>query len=83
MELQELLELLENNLEFVDENPDQVIYAEWLLDSQREPAGKYNSLQHQKGYFKALGLMDLLHLVHDERVEVLVDDRALIFRVNK
>ena len=82
--LNQLLERLENSfLEFIDENNNQVIYAEWLNENQREPKGSYNSRQHKLGYFKALGVMDLVDLLDNPNVEVVVDDRSLIFRVNK
>ena len=82
--LNQLLERLENSyLEFIDETNNQVIYAECLNESQREPKGSYGSRQHKLGYFKALGLMDLVDLLDNRNVEVVVDDRSLIFRVNK
>ena len=85
--LKQVLEIVgkldNSNLEYIDENHNQVIYADWLGENQREPKGSYGSRQHKLGYFKALNLMDLVDLLDNENVEVVVDDRSLIFRVNK
>ena len=72
--MKDLLKLLESNFEQIDER----IFAEWLNEDQKEPLSI-------KGYFKAMSWLDedCKSLMNDDRVTLVIDDRALIVEVKQ
>ena len=70
--MKDLINLLENNFEKLDTN----IYAEWLNDNQTEPTTA-------KGMLKKMYWLDneCKILLNDDRVHLIVDDRALIVNI--
>jgi len=70
--MKDLINLLENNFEKIDTN----IYAEWLNDNQTEPTTA-------KGMLKKLHWLDedCKTLLTDKRVNLIIDDRALIVNI--
>ena len=70
--MKDLLELLENNFEDLGNG----VWAEWLNEDQKEP-------KSAKGMLKKMTWLDdeCVSLLKDDRVELVVDDRALIVNV--
>ena len=70
--MKDLLELLENNFESLGNG----VWAEWLNDDQRD---SYSV----KGMLKKMDWLDdeCKSLLNDDRVNLVVDDRALIVNV--
>ena len=71
--MKDLLELLENNFEDLGNG---VVWAEWLNDDQKDA-------KSAKGMLKKMFWLDdeCKNLLDDSRVELVVDDRALIVNV--
>jgi hypothetical protein len=72
--MKDLINLLENNFEKLDKN----VYAEWLNDDQTKPTTA-------KGMLKKLYWLDeeCKTLLTDNRVKLVIDDRALIVTILK
>jgi len=70
--MKDLLKLLENNFEDLGNG----VWAEWLNDDQ-------NDAKSAKGMLKKMVWLDdeCKSLLNDSRVELVVDDRALIVNV--
>ena len=70
--MKNLLELLENNFEDLGNG----VWAEWLTDHQKDA-------KSAKGMLKKRDWLDdeCKSLLEDDRVELVVDDRALIVNV--
>lgn len=70
--MKDLLELLENNFEDLGNG----VWAEWLNEDQRDA-------KSAKGMLKKMTWLDdeVKSLLDDPRVELVVDDRALIVNV--
>tara|TARA_R100000544_G_C2209663_1_gene51202 strand:- start:106 stop:324 length:219 start_codon:yes stop_codon:yes gene_type:complete len=71
--MKDLLELLENNFEDLGNG---VVWAEWLNEDQKDA-------KDAKGMLKQMFWLDdeCKSLLEDDRVELVVDDRALIVNV--
>tara|TARA_R110002049_G_scaffold4342_1_gene30363 strand:+ start:309 stop:527 length:219 start_codon:yes stop_codon:yes gene_type:complete len=71
--MKDLLELLENNFEDLGNG---VVWAEWLNDNQKDA-------KSAKGMLKKMDWLDdeCKSLLNDPRVDLVVDDRALIVNV--
>ena len=71
--MKDLLELLENNFEDLGNG---VVWAEWLNDDQKDA-------KSAKEMLKKMDWLDdeCKSLLNDSRVELVVDDRALIVNV--
>jgi hypothetical protein len=70
--MKDLLELLENNFEDLGNG----VWAEWLNDDQKDSSSA-------KGMLKKMDWLDdeCKSLLNDDRVNLVVDDRALIVNV--
>ena len=70
--MKDLLELLENNFEDLGNG----VWAEWLNEDQRDSSSV-------KGMLKKMDWLDdeCKSLLNDDRVNLVVDDRALIVNV--
>ena len=70
--MKDLLELLENNFESLGDG----VWAEWLNEEQRDSSSA-------KGMLKKMDWLDdeCKSLLNDDRVNLVVDDRALIVNV--